>query len=574
MRLDRLCVVLLLGSGCGDDGVPVEDSGTTDASTGSSTTTSDAATTSSSEGSSESTSSGEEESSSSGEPPPPPLQWIDECNAHGVDLHVLHPDIECTSIEVPLDWNDPDGQQILVGALRVTSDVEPGAGQFWALDGGPGGSGLFFFLDTGFVDEVTQAGYDFVVPAHRGTLSPFLECPGHQPLSSTCREVLEQAWGDGLRHFNTRWAARDVGEMIARTQAELHEPTIVYGLSYGTYWAQFYAGEHPTQADAVILDSVVPTDGDLAQEEYLVQQRAEAMLQECVDDPVCGERVGFASGAEFSAAVIAAIDGGNCGAGDVGLWESTSWRYDFASLINTHRLRNYVPLVAALLERCDPELSLVARNGVNALLASTTSALRPADTMPIGKPLPSALGQLPADLFGSMPLQGVVIGNTMILPDADPETAAADARRHFASLGFADLEVAADAVYGDLPEVDFDRAFVAEVPLLLVNGRYDVQTVLDWAEQVAAQHKQPLLEFPDGQHGLALTGTGGKYPDGSSCARKIMLDFAANPQQRIDASCLDELPEFDPTLAREDLVPLSMSAFGTEDPWSLLPPPS
>jgi hypothetical protein len=107
--------------------------------------------------------------------------------------------------------------------------------------------------------------------------------------------------------------------------------------------------------------------------------------------------------------------------------------------------------------------------------------------------------------------------------------------------------------------------------MLLVNGTYDIQTVITWAEQSAEQHMQTLLEFPDGQHGLALTGTGGKYPDGTTCARKLMLDFAAHPDMRIDASCIEDLPDIDPKLERDDLLPLSMTAFGTEDPWSLLP---
>lgn len=63
-------------------------------------------------------------------------------------------------------------------------------------------------------------------------------------------------------------------------------------------------GRVPGLASSIILDSAVPTDADLALEEYLVQDVATQLLQTCVDDPVCGPAVGFESGEASADALL------------------------------------------------------------------------------------------------------------------------------------------------------------------------------------------------------------------------------------------------------------------------------
>lgn len=513
-----------------------------------------------------------------GEPIPDPLLWQTDCEAGSYDLSQLHPDLECTAMEVPLDWDAPDGESIVVGAIRIPTPAAQRVGTFWALDGGPGGSGLFYVLDDGWREELLQAGWDIIIPPHRGTFSPLLTCFSPDYLGADCRAELDEEWGEGLQHFNTVQAARDVGEFIRRERLGEEEPVVVYGLSYGTYWAQFYAGEFPTQATAIILDSAVPTDADLALEEYLVQDIAEQLLQECVDDPVCGERVGFESGAAFSAAVIDALDNGTCGAGDTGNWEDGNFRLLFGQLMNSRYVRNYVPLLAAMLTRCDPALSDIVNGAVNGLFGQLGAPLRPFESLPLGPTLVPDQGPLhggtplPMTSIFSGPLQSTVIATTMLTADATPEQAELDARRHFASLGFGTLMARVQASWDDLPKVEFDRDFESQTPMLVFNAHYDLQTVFPWAEIVAAQHGAQLVEFADGQHGVTLSNTGGKTLEGESCAREIMLAFVEDPEAPVDDSCAGELPAIDVNLARPDLLGVSMAAFGTDDPWSLLPP--
>lgn len=589
LRPSRVHALLLLSLtatlACSDDAAvsdteaEAETSGTTSPTTGPATTTSLSTTTQGTSGESgmDESSTGDD-TTGGGEPPPDPLLWQADCEVASYDLARLHPDLECAAIEVPLDWDAPQGETIVVGALRIPTTAEDRIGTFWALDGGPGGSGLGYALDEGWHEEIRQAGWDIIIPPHRGTFSPLLSCVSGDYLAADCRAELDDEWGDGLQHFNTVQAARDVGEFIRRERLGEDEPVVVYGLSYGTYWAQFYAGEFPTQATAIILDSAVPTDADLALEEYLVQDIAEQLLQGCVDDPLCGPRVGFESGAAFSAAVIDALDDGECGAGDTGNWEDGNFRQTFGQLMNSRNVRNYIPLMAAMLTRCDPALSDTVNDAINGLFGQLGAPLRPTEHLPLGPTLVPDSGPLhdgsppPFDSLFSGPLQSTVIATTMLTADATPAQAVLDARRHFASLDFGTLMARVQENWDDLPKVEFDRDFESQTPMLVFNAHYDLQTVFPWAEIVAAQHGAQLVEFADGQHGVTLSNTGGKTLAGESCAREIMLAFVEDPGAPVNDDCAGALPQIDVNLVRPDLAGMSMAAFGTEDPWSLLPP--
>lgn len=575
--ISTFCIALA----CGDDNPPAEiDEGTSGTTSGTGLPGSSGAATTASDSSSTvavDESGTTADPTTGGEDPFEPLVWQTDCLAGSYDLLRIHPDLECTSIEVPLAWDEPDGETILVGAIRIPAATEERVGTFWTLDGGPGGSGLGYPLDDGWREEVRQAGWDIIVPPHRGTFSPVLTCSSDFA-SAACREELEEEWGDGLRHFNTVEAARDLGELIGRERLSEDEPVVVYGVSYGTYWGQFYAGEFPTQANAIILDSAVPTNADLALEEYIVQDIAGQLLQACVDDPVCGARVGFESGEAFSAAVIEAIDNGDCGAGDNGLWEDSNFRLRFGQLINTRSARNYIPLMAAMLSRCDPALSEIVRDAEFGLFGVLGAPQRPVEQYPLGPVLaddtgPVANGGPPDfDLLFSGPLQTTVLATTMLAADATPSQAELDAMNHFASLGFGTLMANVERDWSELPKVEFDRDFESQTPMLVFNAHYDLQTVFPWAETVSTQHGAPLVEIADGQHGLTLSGTGGKTLEGESCARDIMLAFMDDPEAPVDDSCAEALPAIDVNLERPDLTGFSMASFGTEDPWSLLPP--
>lgn len=478
----------------------------------------------------------------------------------GADLGVLHDGLECTGIEVPLDWDAPDGETIIVAAERVATTA-PRRGAVLLLDGGPGASGLGFFQTPQIIEPLLAAGYDVVVPNHRGTVSPGLRCT-FPVQSEQCRSELEQAWGDGLRHFNTVQAARDVRELITRMNAgALATETIVYGVSYGTFFASHVLQTTGDQLTGVVLDSVLPYGVDVSEQEIVVQGRAVDLLQRCVDDPVCGPRVGFASGEAFAEAIVTAIDDGDCGGYDNGAWADSNYRAFFGGMLNTKGLRDYLPLIGALLTRCTNESSDVASMAISQLLGGT---------------IPYTPGNdrygLPPSLFYSQEVFAVVVATMLVGDGVDTAAAIADAQQNFANNGILEAVDAANQVFGDLPNPQWSTDAAPDVPVLVLAGRYDTQTPLPWAERETDRVDATLVVFEDTMHALAYPGTGGKYPDGTPCAMSIIGDFIDDPGATPDSSCTAELRGVDVNLVGDFLQTTNMDAFGVADPWTLLPP--
>jgi len=545
------------GSGAGGTG----GSSTGPVSTPGSTTHDDGTTS----GADSTTSGGENESSSStGEPVPDPLVWSDQCVFGKSDFTALHPQLECTAIEVPLDWDDPDGEQITVAAFVVRSTAARRLGTLWQLDGGPGSSGIAFFLNHDRVETITDAGWDFLVPAHRGTLSPQLRCSG-PPLASACRTELEQEWGGGLRHFNTVNAAHDLAEFLARAAVDDDGAAIVYGVSYGTYLAQFLLGLHPHAADAVVLDSVLPAEPSVMQQESVIDSRAVALLQECVDDPVCGARVPFESGEAFGQAVIDAFNNSDCGAIDNGTWMESELHDTFGQLLNRQSQRNYIPLLAALAQRCTPEDSTLVSDAILGLNTAFQLHSDSVDPLAEERARASRYGGVSNELFFRQELFAVVVATSLVPDGADVELGA----EVLASSGLASTVDEAQSVFGTLPNAPFETEFVPEIPVLILNARYDLQTPLPWAEGVADQYGSSVVVIEDAQHGVAIPGTGGRDLDGTPCVHPLVMGFAAAPDDPIDDACIATLPAIDVNLVRPDLGGPSQMAFGTSDPWSL-----
>jgi pimeloyl-ACP methyl ester carboxylesterase len=485
--------------------------------------------------------------------------WITDCVVEDTDLGMLHPGLECTGLEVPLDWDAPDGERITIAAERVRTTATR-RGQVWLLEGGPGGSGLGFFDEAPIIEPLLAAGYDVVVPNHRGIFAPALRC--NSPSASVeCRAELTQAWGDGLRHFNTVQAAKDVRELIARMDVD--EPdgeTIVYGVSYGTFWASHVLQVSGELLDGVVLDSVLPYGVDVSEQQVLVQARAVDLLQRCVDDPVCGAKVGFASGEAFAQAIVAAIDDGDCGGYDNGTWADSSYRAFFGGMLNTKGERDYIPLLGALLTRCTNETSDIADTAISQILGGQSPLQPGRDRFGI-----------PGDLIYSEETWAVVVATMLVGDGVDTASAVEAAQQHLADNGILEEVDLANQFFGDLPNPQWSQEPPPAVPVLVLAGRYDTQTPLPWAERERDRTGATLELFEDTQHAIAYPGTGGKFPDGTPCATTIIGEFVDDPGATPDDSCIAELRGIDVNLAADFLQTTNMNAFGVADPWTLLP---
>jgi pimeloyl-ACP methyl ester carboxylesterase len=174
---------------------------------------------------------------------------------------------ECMTMEMPLDWNAPNGRKTPVFISRARS-ASPSHADLWLLQGGPGDSADVF---ADVVDELRAAlpGFDIYTMEHRGVgQSGRLGCPDQESPSSegstaiTPNEIpgciaAAQAESGGLQYFRITSAADDLAHAIDETRAPGHD-VFVYGVSYGTAVAIRYMQLRPNDARGIILDSVAP----------------------------------------------------------------------------------------------------------------------------------------------------------------------------------------------------------------------------------------------------------------------------------------------------------------------------
>ncbi|WP_236245908.1 alpha/beta hydrolase [Streptomyces sp. CC210A] len=205
---------------------------------------------------------------------PPRLAW-EKCGTK------QFPKLECASVPVPLDHDDPDGERITLALSRIPHTATTSQGPLLVNPGGPGASGrtlagyVAATLPPGLAAQYDVIGFD---PRGVGRSRPALDClPGHfAPVrhASVPRDAAEErkgtaraaafarACGDRhgamLPHVDTVSAARDMDAI----RAALGAPRITYlGYSYGTYLGAVYAKLFPHRVRRAVLDSVVHPGG-------------------------------------------------------------------------------------------------------------------------------------------------------------------------------------------------------------------------------------------------------------------------------------------------------------------------
>ncbi|MBO3746676.1 alpha/beta fold hydrolase [Streptosporangiaceae bacterium NEAU-GS5] len=192
------------------------------------------------------------------------------------------PAVECATVRVPLDYAEPEGQQIKLAVNRIRGSVSRDANHLGVLlvnPGGPGASGLRLaeYVASALPADVA-ARYDVIgfdprgvgastpsmtcVDAERYYAPPRLDSVPRSPADETALLARAQQyaqacgdhWGWFLPYLTTENAVRD---MDAIRQA-LGEDKISYlGYSYGTYLGSVYATMFPAHVRRLVLDSVV-----------------------------------------------------------------------------------------------------------------------------------------------------------------------------------------------------------------------------------------------------------------------------------------------------------------------------
>ncbi len=202
------------------------------------------------------------------------------------------PALECATLAVPLDYDDPTGTTIDLALIRVPAiDERKGAVLF--NPGGPGGSGFDPIAISGSViqSELGLDAFDIVGFDPRGVdRSNGIRCvddafqEAHLYLDDTPDTPEEQAlldeadqgytdgckanYGDTLKFYSTANTARDMDAI----RAGLGDEQMTFlGISYGTYLGGVYATLFPERVRAMVLDSAYEPNGDTVEEQYLTQ---------------------------------------------------------------------------------------------------------------------------------------------------------------------------------------------------------------------------------------------------------------------------------------------------------------
>lgn len=250
-----------------------------------------------------------------------------EPGARTIDWSDCGGGFQCGTIEVPLDYEDLDGETIEVAVTRHPAEDQANRiGALFVNPGGPGGSAIGLARTFSRAGEIGErfdiVGFD---PRGVGDSSP-LDCSSHlldiyeadpsidSEADRTAMLEASQAFvdeceanhGDVLPFLGTTDVARDMDEI---RKAIGDEQLNYLGYSYGTSLGQEYARLFPTHVRSMVLDGVVDhaPDGITTAETQAAgfALALDGYLDHCADDG-CG--FGDQDAADVIDEVIAAAE--------------------------------------------------------------------------------------------------------------------------------------------------------------------------------------------------------------------------------------------------------------------------
>ena len=177
------------------------------------------------------------------------------------------------TVTVPLDRARPAGPTIDIGFDLVPhSGTGPRRGTAALLNGGPGGGNTA--EEWTAITARLSATHDVLLLDHRGTgrsgelFCPGLAEPGQGPVDPAAITACAGRLGDDAQLYGAVATADDVEAVrVALGRGRLD----VVGASFGTVVAQTLAVRHPGAVRRLVLDSAVPLDRRLVDEDVALQ---------------------------------------------------------------------------------------------------------------------------------------------------------------------------------------------------------------------------------------------------------------------------------------------------------------
>lgn len=195
-------------------------------------------------------------------------------------------DWQCATLEVPLDYAEPEGETIPIALIRAKArDKSRRLGSLVFNFGGPGGSGISTLPGAAKEYDALRTRYDLVSFDPRGVgRSAPVRCENDEQLdayyaqdSSPTTPEQEKAFVDSIRTYQqacrtnsgkvlpyvgTENAARDLDRI---RQALGDEKLHYFGISYGTELGGVYAHLFPKNVGRAVFDAVVDPTKDAEQ---------------------------------------------------------------------------------------------------------------------------------------------------------------------------------------------------------------------------------------------------------------------------------------------------------------------
>jgi pimeloyl-ACP methyl ester carboxylesterase len=481
------------------------------------------------------------------------------------DFSLLENSAECTKLPVPLDYDNPKGEQIEIFVFRYLGSADQKKGQLWFLEGGPGGSGLVLAPRMKYFAE-RYPQFDVYALDHRGVgQSARVGCPGDNEFqfdlekTAQCVNDIKATWGDRLAFFTTTNAARDVHQVVNRLR-ESDRDVFIYGISYGTYWLLRYLQLYPNSVNGIVLDSICsPGECFLDYYDGWNNEMGSQFMELCKQDPVCLQKMSTIAETPMQALELTfeKIDnGGICGEFK-DKFDRITMRKTLAPLLQNWSKRVLIPPLIYRLNRCR-----------KADQKAVANLFREPD-IDVSDEMDFYVSPMLADLIA---LSELFAGTTVEQAEA---FAAAAMFSEDESLFLVQLNQA--GIWPTYDDPEFAQKFAeTDIPMLMLTGTTDPQTP-PWITQKTGDHfkgtHQHFVSVPNATHGVMVFSTIDRpWPEGKEpCGSQLIGQFINDPTGELDTSCIAEVYplEFDGGSPNNQAI--SLQFFGTEDMWEGTP---
>ncbi|MGB8212644.1 MAG: alpha/beta fold hydrolase [Anaerolineales bacterium] len=446
--------------------------------------------------------------------------------------------VTCGFVSVPEDRTNQHSNTIqLAVAIFHSTSPNPDPDPVIFLQGGPGGQAVMLSADDfPVLVRPFLSKRDYIAFDQRGTgLSvPALDCDelenvykqdigGQIPASSrdyiytnafrSCHDAMTVT-GIELNSYTTLASSDDLKDIVT---ALGYKQVNLYSASYGTRLALVTMRNHPEIVRSVVLDSVVPVETKLFNEDPVRYGSAlQALFDGCAADSHCNAAYPDLKTVFWN--LVDQLDTKPATVNTPLSAESNTESFDGGYLIN---------VILGLLKSTEgiayaPQTIYSIKSGDYSTFVDTQSSL------------PYEFEDINLGLYISMTCHEQVLATTP--QDLQASRNSQDDQSVYYPLPFfndAQTLFNACKMWGSVPPAPGENdAVVSAIPALIIEGKYDPATPPIFGKQVAANLSHSYyMEFPNQGHTPTATDT-------SSCASSTMLAFFDNPQLAPDMTCL------------------------------------